>query len=383
MRTIPFGKPVIGDEEKRAAVEVLDSGNLAHGPRAQEFEQAFAAYAGAPQAVSVSSCTAGLHLFYFAHGIGPGDEVIVPAQTHVATAHAVELCGARPVFVDAEAATGNIDIDQIEGAITSRTRAVSVVHFLGLPVDMLRVCGTARKHDLLVLEDCALAIGSRLDGVHVGLWGDAGCFSFYPVKHITTGEGGMVATRHADLAARLRLERAFGVDRGIGERTIPGVYDVVALGFNYRMNEIEAALGLEQLRRMPSFAAKRRENFQALAAGLAGIEELEVLATGGGDRFTSSHYCLSAVLKPALRAKRAEIVGGLRARGVGTSVYYPRPVPHLRYYEDKYGYGPDSFPAAAGISSGSISLPVGPHLGPKDMEYIVESLKHALSEVRP
>lgn len=383
MRTIPFGKPIIGEAEKRAVEEVLGSGNLVHGPRAKAFEQAFAAYAGAPEAVSVSSCTAGLHLFYFSQGIGAGDEVLVPAQTHVATAHAVELCQARPVFVDAVAGTGNIDIDQIEAAITPRTKAVSVVHFLGLPVDMQRVCALARKHGLLVLEDCALALGSTLDGVHAGLWGDAGSFSFYPVKHMTTAEGGMVITRHAELAARLRLERAFGVDRTVGERSTPGVYDVVALGFNYRMNEIEAALGLEQLKRMPDFAAKRRENFQALAAGLAAIEELEVLDTGGGGRFVSSHYCLSALLKPRRSAQRTDIIAALRALGVGTSVYYPRPVPHFRYYMDKYGYGEQSFPVAARISSSSISLPVGPHLGAEDMAYIVESFKQALSEVKP
>lgn len=381
MRTIPFGKPIIGEEEKNAVAEVLGRNILVHGPRAKEFEQAFAAYTSAPQAVSVSSCTAGLHLFYFSKGIGAGDEVIVPAQTHVATAHAVELCQAKPVFVDAQASSGNIDIDRIEEALTPRTKAISVVHFLGLPVDMKRVCDLARNHGLLVLEDCALAIGSKLDGIHAGLWGDAGCFSFYPVKHLTTAEGGMVITRHADLAAKLRLERAFGVDRTVGERSIPGVYDVVALGFNYRMNELEAALGIEQLKRMPGFSAKRRENFQSLATGLAEIAELEVLDTGGSGRFTSSHYCLSVLLKPKLTARRAEIIAGLRALGVGTSVYYPLPVPHLRYYAEKYGYTRESFPVAARISSSSISLPVGPHLGAEDMAYIVESIKHVLTEV--
>src|SRR3989338_6141324 len=179
---------------------VLDGPILVHGPKSKEFESDFAAYTKAPHAVSVSSCTAGLHLMYFSKGLGPGDEVIVPAQTHTATAHAVELCGAKPVFVDAEKKTGNIDIGKIEAAITKRTKAISVVHYLGMPVDMEKVVKIADKHNLFVVEDCALAIGSFFKGIHAGLHGDAGSFSFYPVKHITTAEGGMVITRHKEIA---------------------------------------------------------------------------------------------------------------------------------------------------------------------------------------
>jgi perosamine synthetase len=180
-RNIPFGRPLIGDEERRAVQEVLQGPILVHGPRAVAFEKAFAAWTQAPHAVSVSSCTAALHLLYFSWGFGPGDEVIVPAQTHTATAHAVELVGAKPVFVDAERATGNIDIAAIEAALTSRTRAISLVHYLGVPVDMDRINAIAGKRGLKVLEDAALAIGTKHKGTHAGLLGDAGCFSFYPV----------------------------------------------------------------------------------------------------------------------------------------------------------------------------------------------------------
>ena len=380
MRTIPFGKPIIGDEEKQAVLDVLNGPILVHGPKAKAFEADFAAFTGAQHAVSVASCTAGLHLFYFAMGLGPGDEVIVPAQTHVATAHAVELVGAKCVFVDAEPRTGNIDVDRIEAAITPRTRAITLVHYLGLPADMERVCAIARKRGLLVLEDCALAIGSRLDGVHAGLMGDAGCFSFYPVKHITTAEGGMVITKHKDLADKLKLKKAFGVDRPVGERIVPGVYDVVDLGFNYRMNELEAVLGIEQLKRAPGFLAKRAENYAALASGLAEIPEVEVLASHGDERRVGSHYCLSMLLKAPLDAKRYEIIANLKQNGVGTSVYYPKPVPHMSYYKAKYGHGEQDFPVAARISYSSIALPVGPHLGTEDMAYIVDRVKHALTE---
>ena len=208
LRTIAFGRPMIGEAEKAAVAEVLSGPILVHGPRSQQFENDFAAWTGAPYAVSVSNCTAGMHLVYFAMGYGPGDEIIVPAMTHTATAHAACLVGATPVFVDCERRTGNIDIDAIENKITPRTRAISIVHFLGMPVDMVRINAIARKHNLFVLEDAALAVGTKLDGVHAGLHGDVGVFSFYPVKHITTAEGGMVITRNEDLARRIRLARA-------------------------------------------------------------------------------------------------------------------------------------------------------------------------------
>ena len=360
-------------------MDVLRGHMLVHGPRAKEFEADFAAYTGAEYAVSASSCTAALHLCYFYLGLGPGDEVIVPAQTHTATAHAVELCGAKPVFVDAERATGNIDIDQIEDHITERTRAISIVHFLGMPVNMERVVAMAKKYDLFVVEDCALAIGSYFKGVHAGLLGDAGCFSFYPVKHMTTAEGGMLITKHEKVATKITRQKAFGVDRHVGERKIPGVYDVTMLGFNYRMNEFEAAIGIEQLKRIDGFLQKRKENYAVLSAGLNNIDEVTQLESTHGD-YQSSYYCLSALLNDALAPKRFEIVSYLKQHGVGTSVYYPRAVPHLTYYKNKYGYGEDSYPVAAWISNHSISLPVGPHLDSEDMAYIVTTLKQAISE---
>jgi perosamine synthetase len=377
---IPFGMPLIGPEERNAVDSVLRGHILVHGPRATDFEAAFAAWTGAAHSVSVSSCTAGLHLVWFCLGLGPGDEVIVPAQTHVATAHAVELTGARPVFVDAEPRTGNIDATAIAAAITPRTRGISVVHFLGHPVDMVPIMALARTHGLFVLEDCALAIGTRLDGVHAGLLGDAGVFSFYPVKHMTTAEGGMVITRDGKLAADLRLKRAFGVDRTVHERTVPGVYDVVALGFNYRMNELEAALGIEQLRKMDGFLAVRERNWQALRAALSGVDEISQFDEAEG-RCKSSRYCLSVLLAPPLAKRRAEIVTEMKAQGVGTSVYYPKPVPAMTYYRERYALNPQAFPHALRISDASIALSVGPHLKETDMQTIAAGLMAALRKV--
>jgi dTDP-4-amino-4,6-dideoxygalactose transaminase len=381
MRTIPFGKPLLGDEEKQAVMNVLSGPILVHGPRAVEFEKAFAGFTGAAHAVSVSSCTAALPLSYFYLGLGKGDEVLVPAQTHTATAHAVELCGAKPVFVDAEWETGNIDTDQIEAKITSRTKALSVVHYLGMPVNMARVNALAKKHRLFVVEDCALAIGTRFQGIHAGLLGDVGCFSFYPVKHMTTAEGGMLITQKEEMAQRISRQKAFGVDRHMGERTVPGVYDVTMLGFNYRMNEIQASLGIEQLKRMKEFLRRREENYKALSSGLSGVGEIGLFESSQGE-YQSSYYCLSVLLKGRLEKKRYEVVTYLKDHGVGTSVYYPKAVPHMAYYREKYGYEEGSFPVAAKISATSIALPVGPHLGVEDMNYMVECLKNAIVEVK-
>lgn len=381
MKQIPFGKPIIEAEERQAVQDVLNGPILVHGPRAKDFEERFADFTDASYAVSVSSCTAGMHLYYFHLGLGPGDEVICPAQTHTATAHAIEFVGAKPVFVDAEINTGNIDIDQLEAAITPNTKAIVVVHFLGVPVDMPRVNALADKHGLRVIEDCALAVGSKIDGVHAGLFGDCGCFSFYPVKHMTTAEGGMLITRDAELAEAVTRKKAFGVDRHVGERKMPGIYEVTMLGFNYRMSELHAAVGIEQIQKMPKFLEAREANYQALENGLKDIAEIDLLESGG-EGFISSRYCLSIILKPEIADKRPEIVNSLKAMGVGTSVYYPKPVPHMSYYKDKYGYDETSFPTAARISNASIALPVGQHLDTEDMDYIVKCFKQAVTEVQ-
>src|SRR5437016_4083230 len=250
-RTIPFGRPWITDDDRKSVLEVLQGPILTHGPQCKAFEAEFAAFMGKDaRAVTMSSCMAALHMAYFALGIGPGDEVLVPAQTHTATAHAVEVVGARPVFVDCDPATGNVTAERLAAAVTPRTKALSVVHFLGIPCRMPEIMEVASRHNLKVIEDCALAVGTRYGDRHVGLFGDAGCFSFYPVKHITTGEGGMFVTKHKELAATVARLRAFGVDRSKVSQATPGLYEVPKLGLNYRMSEMQAALGRSQLRRI-------------------------------------------------------------------------------------------------------------------------------------
>jgi dTDP-4-amino-4,6-dideoxygalactose transaminase len=380
VRTIPFGRPWITEEDQQAVLTVLQSPVLTHGPQGQQFEAEFARFLGEEcYCISVSSCMAALHLAYLQMGIGPGDEVIVPAQTHVATAHAVEWVGARPVFVDCNLPAGNIDVARIEAAITPRTKVISLVHFLGMPCDMDALLAIAERHDLKVIEDCAIAVGARLHGRHVGLFGEVGCFSFYPVKHITAGEGGMVVTRDPQVAQRINLLRAFGVDRSHGERARPGQYEVVTLGLNYRMSELQAALGRSQLRRVPEILSQRRANFFALKALLVALDDVMVLDAPETEG-SNSHYCLSVLLTGKLAKKRDEIAEKLKQAGIGTSVYYPQPVPRMLYYRRKYGYCADLFPHAEAVSERSIALPVGPHLIPEDIDYIAARFQHAVKE---
>lgn len=381
IRTVPFARPWLDDDDRRAVADVLQGHILTHGPRCKGFEAEFAAFMGAgAHAVSVSSCMAALHLASLHFGLGPGDEVVLPAQTHVATAHAVEWVGARPVFVDCDPRDGNVTAERIEAALTERTRAISLVHFVGIPCSMTDIAALARERGLTLIEDCALAVGGRYDGVHVGLHGDAGCFSFYPVKHLTTAEGGMFVSRHADVAEQVARLRAFGVDRRHEERTIPGMYDVPMLGLNYRMSELQAALGSSQLARVGENLARRRRHFERLRDALADVAGARVL-DAADPKAVSSHYCLTLVLPPGAAARRVEIVARLQEKGVGTSVYYPQPVPRMRYYRDKYGYDGAAYPEAEAISDRSLALPVGPHLEPDDVDYVARTVRAVIEEV--
>lgn len=371
---------MIGEAEKQAVLDVLEHPILVHGPRASQFEKSFAQFVNAPYAVAVSSCTAAMHLYYLYLELQKGEEVILPAQTHTATAHAIEVCGAKPVFVDSEINTGNIDIDKIEAKINEKTRAIAVVHYLGMPVDMTSICHLAQKYNLKVVEDCALSLGSTLDDQHTGLFGDIGCFSFYPVKHMTTAEGGMLITKNPELAQSLGLKKAFGVDRHMGNRKIPGQYDVIMAGLNYRMNEIQAAIGIEQLKHLDDFLKKREENYTTLYRALKGLKGLSFLQSSH-QHFKSSYYALAIVLNSHLQLHRHAIIQRLKSRGIGTSIYYPNPVPLMTYYKDKYNYKEDDFPIATHLSHHSIALPVGPHLNPQDMLVIAKELEAIIEEI--
>jgi len=369
-REVPFGRPVITDDDRRAVLEVLEGHILTHGPQCKSFEAEFSAFLGPDaHAVSVSSCMAALHLSCLYFGFKAGDEVIVAAQTHVATAHAVEWTGARPVFIDCDPATGNVTAEIVERAITPKTKGLLLVHFVGIPCDMPAIMKVADKHGIKVIEDCAIALGARYDGRHVGLFGDAACFSFYPVKHMTSAEGGMFVSRHKDIVDRVTRIRAFGVDRTYAERTLPGLYDVPMLGLNYRMSELQAALGRSQLRRLPDTLRVRASHFATLKKALCAVEGIEVI-DARDPKAANSHYCLTIRPGGRWQGRRNDFVRAVNAEGVGTSVHYPQPVPRMEFYRKKYGYDPSRFPGAESISDGTLALPVAPHISADDVEYI-------------
>lgn len=379
--SIPFGRPQLDATEIEAVTKVLSGPQLVHGPVSKEFERRFAERAGAAHAISVSSCTTGLHLVLHAQGIGPGDEVIVPAMTHVATAHTVEYCRAKPLFADVLPESGNIDPASVENLINPKVRAVVPVHYLGLPCDMDRLNSVAQRSNAFVMEDCALALDADYAGRKAGTLALAGVFSFYPAKHMTTAEGGMITTNDSALAERLGKSKAFFYDRGLGERARPGIYDVVGLGYNYRMSELHAAIGVAQMDKLDAIQTARADNYRRLRELLTDVPEVTVFAPVQG-KARSSHYCLNAILPKDGRVDRDAVVQGLTARGIGSSVHYPSAVPLFTYYRDKYGYRQGQFPVAEWLAAQTISLPVGPHLRPEDPDRIAAALKAAIMDAK-
>lgn len=370
---IPFARPFIDDAARATVNAVLSGHTLVHGPMTAEFEAKFAARVGVKHAISVSSCTAAMHLGLMASNFRQYDYVVVPALSHVATAHVVEFTVAAPLFIDVEADTGNIDAELIPSS--DYVKAVIAMHYLGLPCDMDAIRAAAPY--AWIMEDCATALDATYDGKKAGTLGNLGCFSFYPTKHMTTIEGGMVTTDDDGLADAIRRRRAFGYDKGLHERSRPGIYDVTALGLNYRMNEVEAAVGLAQMAHLDDWQAARARNFEALRAGLAEIEELTLLPSRKG-KARSSHFCLNAVLPKDGSIDRGAVIDRLKAAGVGTSVHYPKALPMLAYYRDRYGYRSGQFPVAEWLGDQSISLPVGPHIGEDDIPRIVSAMKEAV-----
>lgn len=378
-KEIPFGRPWIDNDDSKAVLEVLQGHILTHGPKCKQFEKMFSEFIQGGYSVTTSSCMASLHLSSIYFGIQDGDEVIVPAQTHVATVHAVDIMGAKPVFIDCELETGNIDLNILESKITSKTKAISLVHFAGIPVEMDKLCEITSKHNLYVIEDCALAVGAFYKGKHVGLWGDVGCFSFYPAKHITTGEGGMLISKDEKTAKNIANYRAFSVDRSFSERKIPGVYDVTGVGLNYRMSEMQAALGCTQVKKLSEILKRRSENFLYLKDLFSKDNRLYILDSKNKDSH-NSHYCLVLILKENLASNRNNIIIKLTENNIGCSVYYPQPVPRMAYYQKKYQTNPDDYKNATIISDCSIALPVGPHLDQGDMNLIYETFSKIVGE---
>lgn len=376
---VAFGKPMISVDELEAVAEVMSQGTLVHGAITPEFESAFADYLGVRNAVAVSSCTAGLHLGLFAKGVGAGMRVAVPAMTHVATAHVVELLGATPVFIDVNPETGNMDTELLGKEASAGLDAILPVHYLGFPCDMEEITRIAKEVDAVVIEDCALALGAKYDDQSVGAIGDGGAFSFYPVKHMTSIEGGMFTTNDDEFATLVRKKRAFGYNREIGSRERPGLYDVDTLGFNYRMSEVEAAVGLTQLQKVPGWLEEREKNFKKIRDAVDKFDQITIFPDVQR-RKRSTHYCFNLVLPVDGSIDRDRLQDRLTSLGIGTSIHYPSAVPLFNYYRNKYSYSEGDFPVAEWLARSTISLPVGPHLGPDGASRVADAVQQALLE---
>jgi perosamine synthetase len=350
---IPISAPLLGDEEKKAVLETIESGQLAQGKRVKAFEEGFAAVCGVKHAIATSSGTTALHTTVLAHGIGPGDEVITTPFTFIASANAAIFAGARPVFVDIDERTYNMDPGRIEAAISPRTKAILPVHLFGNPCDMEAIMDIAAKHGLVVIEDACQAHGATVGGRKVGSFG-TGCFSFYPTKNITTAEGGIITTNNDEVADRARLIRSHGQR----ER-----YYHEMIGYNFRMTEIQAAIGLVQLGKLEQFNAARRAHAEYLTARLKGV--IAPTATPGC-RHVYHQYTIRV---PDDRDALAE---HLRERGIGTMIYYPVPV-HKQVAYQRLGYQ-DHLPVAERASREVLSLPVHPALTREELDRIVEGV---------
>ncbi len=373
MKNIPFARPLIEEEEKLAVSEVLNGHTLTHGPKCNEFESSFSQFIGTKNAISTSSCTTALQLCLMANGIKNGDEVILPAMTHVATAHVVEHMGAKPIFADVENKTGNMDVNNILKLINNKTKVIMPVHYLGLPCDMDPIMEIAKKHNLVVIEDCALALGSTYNGSKVGAIGDAGCFSFYPSKHMTTLEGGMVTSNSDRLSEKIRKLRSFGYSNDLRDRKVPGVYDIELLGHNFRMSEVSATIGISQLKKLQHIFDKRKKNSDALIAHINKIENIWTYPTEHG-KGISTRFCVNIMINKGFKLSREDIIKKLNQGGVGTSVHYPVALPLSKYYSSKYFYKKGSFIESENIAENAISLPCGPHIDDNDIKQIVELL---------
>ncbi|MAI28670.1 MAG: cell wall biogenesis protein [Rickettsiales bacterium] len=377
---IPFGKPIIGKAEFNSIKKVLNSSRLVHGSKTEEFEKSFSNFVGGGFATSLSSCTSGLHLANIILGIGSNDEVLVPSLSHVATVHAVEYVGAKPIFIDADVKTGNIDLDLLQPKVTSKTKALIIVHYLGLPLNMDKVTKFCKKNKIFLIEDCALALGSRFKKKHVGLFGEIGAFSFYPVKHITTAEGGMVISKNKKIIDKVKKFKAFGYDRPLNQRIIPGMYDVNLLGYNFRMNEIEAAIGLEQLKQLPSFIRKRITNMSIYKSQIKNINNIRLIDNDLNEAL-NSYYCAVIMLENSLKKKRNQILKILVNKGIGCSIYYPGPIPNYKFYKKKYKTKVSEFKNASLFSNSSISLPLGPHVKKSEINFICQQLQNIVEEL--
>jgi perosamine synthetase len=379
---LPYGRQQISDADVAAVVDVLRSDWLTTGPKVAEFEHACAARVEAAHGVAVSSGTAALHAAMRALNIRPGDEVVVPAMTFAASANCVLYEGGTPVFADVAADTLLIDPSSVTRRITARTRAIVAVDYAGQPADYDALRELADAHGVALVADACHALGARLAGRPVGSLATLTCFSFHPVKHITTGEGGMVTTDDPQLAERMRIFRNHGITTDHRQRDAQGAffYEMAELGFNYRLSDIQCALGLTQLDRLPQFIARRREIAARYDAGFAAVAGMRPLAVMARVEHAYHLYVVRLDLS-ALRADRGQIFRALRAENIGVNVHYI-PVHLHPYYRDTLGTHAGLCPVAEDAYERVLSVPMFPAMSDADVDDVVSAMSKVLAYYR-
>jgi perosamine synthetase len=380
---LPFHKAYIEQDDIEAVTSVLRSGWLTTGTRTREFEAAFSNHVGASHAVALSSCTAALHLALLAVGVSEGDEVIVPTMTFSSTGEVVLYPKARPVLVDCEPNSFQIDPEAVERAITPRTRAIIPVHFAGSPANLERLLEIARLHKIKVVEDAAHAFPTRYKGRMIGSFGEITCFSFYATKTITTGEGGMITTENPEYAERIRILSLHGISKDAYKRyTSEGTwrYEILDVGYKYNLTDMQAALGFSQLAKCGAMREKRQAVAERYQQGLADLDICSTPAAEPGTQHAWHLFVLQLNLD-SLRITRDRVIEELKERGVGTSVHF---IPlHLHpYYQQQFGYRAGDFPSAEHRFERAISLPIYPGMSMDDVDQVIQALHDISAQFR-
>ena len=376
---IPYGRQSIDEEDIQAVVEVLRSDWLTTGPKVDEFEGAFANFVGAKYAVAVCNGTAALHAAIYALGIEPGDEVIVPAMTFAATANSVVFQGATPVFADVDPQLLILDPNQVEKKITPRTKAIIAVDYTGHPADYDELSSISKQHGIALVADSCHALGATYKGRPVGSVADLSTFSFHPVKHITTGEGGMITTDDPELAKRMRMFRNHGITTDHRQREALGswFYEMVDLGYNYRLTDFQCALGIRQLRKLPEWLERRREIARCYDEAFAELSAVSPLRVEK-DVVHAYHLYVVRLDLEQLQADRADIFTGLRSEGIGVNVHYI-PVHLHPFYRKRFGTGPGLCPEAEAAYEQIISLPIYSNMSDASVDEVIKAVHKVLS----
>lgn len=372
---IPITKPFFDEAEKEAILKPMETGWVVQGPNVAEFERRFAEYCASKYAKATTSCTTALHLSLIICGISEGDEVIVPAFTYVASANAVEYQKAKPVFVDIDIKTFNIDVNLLERAITDKTKAVMPVHLFGLCADMEPILKIAEKYKLAVIEDAACAVGSLYKEKHAGTFGDAGCFSFHPRKPITTGEGGMIITDDAGIAAQVEALRSHGATVSDLERHKKGAFILPEhniVGYNYRMTDLQGAIGVQQMNKLDWILNRRIELAHKYDKSLQEINGITAPFVPEGYKHTYQSYV--TLIEDSCPLSRDELALQLKERGIDTR-QGTHAVHALGYYKRKYNLAEKDFPMAWKSDRQSLTLPLYPQLSEEEQDYVISSLR--------